>query len=185
MNDESQEREIMAIERPNRRLMYYNLLACLALGPFFFLALIPWTIRYRTLRYRISDEGISMRWGALFRREVILNYNRIQDIHLRSNVVERWFGLARIQIQTASGNAGAEMTLEGLLQFEGVRNFLYTRMRGITTSSGTEGRAPDSTVSAEASTDELAQTLSEVGMELRSIRELIHRRLPPDLPGDD
>jgi putative membrane protein len=77
------------------------------------------------------------------------------------------------------------MTLEGLLQFEGVRNFLYTRMRGITTSSGTEGSVPDSTVSAEASTDELAQTLSEVGMELRSIRELIHRRLPPDLPGDD
>jgi uncharacterized protein len=184
MNDQSRELEIMALERPHRRLMYYNLLACLGLGPFFFLALIPWTIRYRTLRYRITDEGISMRWGALFRREVILNYTRIQDIHLRSNVIERWFGLSRIQIQTASGNAGAEMTLEGLLQFEEVRNFLYQRMRGITKSSQSAGSTTDPADATAGANTELTQTLTEVGAELRSIRELIHTRLPPDLPED-
>ena len=71
-----------------------------------------------------------MGWGILFRREINLTYSRIQDIHLVSNIVERWLGLARIQIQTASGSAKAEMTLAGLLQFERVRDFLYSRMRG-------------------------------------------------------
>ena len=37
-----------------------------------------------------------MSWGILFRREVIIQFARIQDIHLRSNVVERWLGLGRI-----------------------------------------------------------------------------------------
>ena len=58
-----------------------------------------------------------MRWGILFRREITLTYARIQDIHLTSNLVERWLRLARIQIQTASASASAEMTLEGLHEF--------------------------------------------------------------------
>ncbi|MBG86951.1 MAG: hypothetical protein CMO80_08645 [Verrucomicrobiales bacterium] len=174
--NEALENEIKAIERPHQRLMYYNLVACLALGPFFIFALIPWTIRYCTMRYRITDESISMRWGAMFRKEVILNYSRIQDIHLRSNAVERWFGLSRIQIQTASGSAGAEMTLEGLLQFEDVRNFLYQRMRGVKDGAKSGQSAP------QISSGELVQTLQDVGAELRSLRELIHKRMPPDRP---
>lgn len=171
----------MAIERPHARLLNYHVVASFALGPFFIFSLIPRLIRYQTLRYEITSEGISMRWGALFRREVILNYSRIQDIHLRSNVVERWFGLARIQIQTASGNAGAEMTLEGLLQYEAVRNFLYTRMRGV--KDGTA--AGDETGTEQAGNgDELAGVLREAAAELRAVRELIHKRVPPDLPDD-
>ena len=50
-----------------------------------------------------DEEGISVRWGILFRREINLTYARIQDIHLRSNFIERWLNLARIEVQTASG----------------------------------------------------------------------------------
>jgi putative membrane protein len=50
----------------------------------------------------VRYDGIHMKWGIIFRREVLLNYSRIQDIHLRSNLIERWLGLARIEIQTAS-----------------------------------------------------------------------------------
>lgn len=33
--------------------------------------------RYHTMRYKFSDDGVSMRWGILFRREIIVNYARI------------------------------------------------------------------------------------------------------------
>lgn len=72
-----------------------------------------------------------MRWGVLFRREIHLTSARIQDIHLSSNVVERWLGLARIEIQTASGSAKAEMTIHGVRESEELRDFLYSRMRGV------------------------------------------------------
>ena len=125
---------IFAIERPHPKLWTYYLLCCvpaLVFPPVAIALGLVNRFRYQSMRYRFDAEGIHMRWGLLFRREVVLNYARIQDIHLVSNFVERWLGLARIQIQTASGSATPEMTLEGILEFEPLRDFLYGRMRGI------------------------------------------------------
>jgi len=122
--------QILAIERPHENLMTYYALSSLAAGPFFPIVLVPLYFRYHTMRYRFSEEGVSMRWGILFRREINLTFARIQDIHLTSNFVERWLGLARIQIQTASGSSRAEMTIEGVREFKSLRDFLYSRMRG-------------------------------------------------------
>jgi putative membrane protein len=66
----------------------------------------------------------------LFRREVYLTYRRIQDIHVTRNLLERWMGLARISLQTAAGSSNAEMVIEGNMQPEQLRDFLYRRMRG-------------------------------------------------------
>jgi putative membrane protein len=176
------EQEILALERPESRLLTYYVLTAFLLGPFFFVALLPLFFRYHTLRYRFDEEGISMRWGVLFRREIHLTYSRIQDIHLVSNAVERWLGLARIKIQTASGSAKAEMTIEGIGAYAELRDFLYTRMRGA--RGDTQSRAPSET-SAGADAEELTATLREVAAELRGVRrELAARRLgngePPD-----
>ena len=124
-------RSIFAIHRPDPALMTWYVIRSFVLGPLFFIPLIPLYFRYHTMRYDFDEEGISMRWGILFRREITLTYSRIQDIHLVSNFVERWLGLARVQIQTASGSSSAEMTLEGLREFAAVRDYLYSRMRGI------------------------------------------------------
>ena len=61
---------------------------------------------------------------------MLLTYRRIQDIHLTRNLVQRWLGLATVAIQTASGTATAEMGLEGILEAEPLRDFLYQQMRG-------------------------------------------------------
>src|SRR5688572_5810546 len=143
-------------------MKYYTLLSVL-LGPFFFLALIPYYFRYHTMRFQFDDEGISMKWGILFRREITLTYARIQDIHLTSNIVERWLRLARIQIQTASASAAAEMTLEGLHEFELVRDFLYSKMRGV--------RGAVNLPAIPAPESDLAAALREVANELRAVRE--------------
>lgn len=158
-----------AVERPSPQLFKYYVLSSLLLGPLFFLPLIPLYFRYHTMRYRFDHDGISMRWGILFRREINLTYSRIQDIHLTSNLIERWLGLARIQIQTASGSSGAEMTLEGIPEFEMLRDYLYSRMRGAVVPSGT-GTSP-----AASTADRVALALHEVTGELREIRILLTR----------
>ncbi|MGH8017066.1 MAG: PH domain-containing protein, partial [Opitutaceae bacterium] len=163
------EAAIYAIERPHPSLWTYYLLRCLIVPPLFPVLILPSWFRYHTLRYRFSSEGISMRWGILFRREVIIQYARIQDIHLHSNVVERWLGLARVMIQTASGNAAAEMTLEGLQEFESVRDFLYSKMRGVHAPSKAQPAGAATGVSAQGGAD-LAAALREVAGELRATR---------------
>ena len=111
-----------------------------------------------------------MRWGILFRHEVVLNYSRIQDVHLHSNVVERWLGLARIEVQTASGGATPEMTLEGLLEYEAVRDFLYSRMRG---AREKHPAGANSSIDREQT---LSGTLQSIAAELRGIRRLLEER---------
>ena len=172
---------ILAIERPHPKLMTYYFICCLLTVPLFPILIIPNYFRYHTMRYKFAAEGVSMRWGILFRREVLLNYSRIQDIHLQSNFIERWLGLGRVLIQTASGSATAEMTIEGLLEFEAVRDFLYTKMRGakekgahagaVSTTVSSGGATLDSTAAAE-----LVTTLRAVSDEVRALREAIERK---------
>jgi putative membrane protein len=162
---------ILAIERPHPQLWKYYLLTCLAIPPLFPILVLPMWFRYHTLRYKFTNEGISMSWGILFRREVIIQYARIQDIHLRSNLVERWLGLARVLVQTASGNSSAEMTLEGLTEFEAVRDFLYDRMRGV--KDQTHPAAASVAVGSEGNPD-LAAILRQVAAELRLLRESLN-----------
>ena len=162
MADTAQQEKVFAIQRPDQALMTYYVIAAFLAGPFFFIPLIPLYFRYHTMRYAFDEEGISMRWGILFRREITLTYARIQDIHLVSNLVERWLGLARIQIQTASGSSNAEMTIEGVKDFETVRDYLYTRMRGVRDAH----KAPAAARGGD-------HTLQEIAVEMRAIRELL------------
>lgn len=119
-----------AIERPDESLLtYYGVVSLFALiaAPIVFAVHF---CKYLTLRYRFDDEGVSMAWGVLFRREINLTYRRIQDIHVTRNIVQRWFNLASVSVQTASGSAAPEMTIEGVRDYEALRDFLYTKMRG-------------------------------------------------------
>jgi putative membrane protein len=175
MSPEPIPERISAIERPSPPLWTYYVLKAIASTVAFPITFVLLFFRYHTMRYRFDAEGIHMRWGILVRHEVMLNYSRIQDIQLRANVVERWLGLARIEIQTASGSSGAQMTLEGLLNFVEVRDFLYSRMRG--------ARHPADTPAATIESESLAHVLADVAHELQAIRQLLETRERDARPG--
>ena len=118
------------ITRPDDSLLTYYIIVSLAALVAFPIVFIPLLVRFKTMRYRFDDDGVSMRWGFLFRNEVYLTYRRIQDIHVTRNLVERWMGLAKVPIQTASGTSGATMKIEGIRNPELLRDYLYERMRG-------------------------------------------------------
>lgn len=164
-SDPPQERAIFAIERPSPRLLTLYVLRSLALcflGPWFLVAIVPLYFRYHTLRYRFDDEGVAMSWGILWRRETYLTYARIQDIHISRGLFERWLGLGTIQVQTAAGSAGAEMGIEGLAEYEQVRDYLYSRMRGATLQVKP---------AAVEHGDEATELLTQIRDELRALRE--------------
>jgi putative membrane protein len=122
--------EIARLERPREQLLTWYVLKALATVFAFPVTMLLFYFRYHTMRYKFDEEGIHMSWGILMRHEIMLNYSRIQDIQLHSNVIERWLGLTRIEVQTAAGASDSEMTLEGLPNPEAMRDFRYSRMRG-------------------------------------------------------
>src|SRR4051812_6518992 len=158
---------IAAVEHPCPELMKYYVLKAIATTIAAPLTMLLLFFRYHTMRYRFDAEGIHMSWGIIMRHEIMLNYSRIQDIQLQSNVVERWLGLARIKVQTASGTAGSEMTLEGIKDHAAMRDFLYSRMRGARHLADTPPAPVD---------DSLAGILTEVAAELRAVRQALESR---------
>jgi membrane protein YdbS with pleckstrin-like domain len=167
------ERKIFAIERPHRRLWKLYLIRSILTGPAIFISLPLYWFRYHTLRYSFDEEGIHMRWGILFRQEINLTYARIQDIHLTAGFIQRWLGLADVKVQTASGNAGAELTIEGMLEFEEIRTFLYSRMRGLR-EGAQRPAAPEAAEDALAGGEAL-ELLRGIHEELRGANEALGR----------
>ncbi len=126
----SAELDPASITRPDDSLLIYYVLVSLLAVVAFPVVFIPLFIRFKTMRYRFDDAGVSMSWGFFFRREVHLTYGRLQDIHVTRNIIERWMGLAKLPIQTASGSSGATMRIEGIRDPQPLRDFLYSKMRG-------------------------------------------------------
>ena len=161
----SKDQEFLSLTRPDSKLLtWYFIQSIPTLGiglPFLY-------FRYRTLEYKFDDKGIHMRWGILFRREINLTYQRIQDIQVRSNVVQRWLGLANVEVQTASGSASAEMTLEGILDPDGLRDFLYRQSKG-------EDHETVEQDEAEDPTSEVTELLGQMAADLKSIRESLQK----------
>ena len=180
MNREPIPELIRQLNRPDPALWKYYIIQAIFTGPGVIATLPYLYFRYHTLHYRFDEEGIHMKVGILFRREVNLTYARIQDIHLRSGLIQRWLGLANVQVQTASGSSGPELIIEGFKQFEAIRDFLYTRMRGYQkTPAGTESQpvgAQARQTAAEGEAGEIRSLLMGIRDELRRTREIVESR---------
>lgn len=139
------------ITRPNEQLWVLFLIYAVLSTVAFPIVILPLYFRYKTLRYRFDDHGVSVSYGLIWRRETYLTYARIQDIHVTRNIFERWLGIGTVKIQTASGNAAATESIVGLTEFQEVRNYLYAHMRGHRDTGGARAlRAADATAPAPA-----------------------------------
>ncbi len=159
MNPRPTTLDTAALERPSPRLLTYYILTGLLSGPACVIVIPALIIRYTTLRYQFEETGLRMQLGLFFKREVVIAFRRIQDIHVSRNLIQRWLGIASVSVQTASGNAMPEIVLEGITDPDSVRDWLYERMRG---AKGVAMPGPSSAVnsaSAGASDGEVTELL--------------------------
>ncbi len=68
---------------------------------------------YARMRYRVSPEGIEIRYGILFRHVTAVARSRVQHIDVAEGPVLRRFGLAKLVLHTA-GTSHATVELDGL-----------------------------------------------------------------------
>ncbi len=170
------EAAILSISRPHPKLQTLYVIHSILSGPGIVVSLPLLLFRYHTLRYKFDTDGISMSWGLLFKKQVTLSYSRIQDIHLESGIIQRWLGLADIQIQTASGSSDAEMSIEGLLEYEAIRDFLYSKMRGYKAAKpASQAPPPAAALPQEAAAQGEAELLKELLQELSAARAAAER----------
>ena len=164
------------IVQPHERLLTYYFIVALLTLPAFPVTMIVLFIKYRTMRFRFDEEGIWKRQGLLWRHETNVAYRRIQDIHLTSGIIQRWLGLATVSIQTAAaGSSTAEVTIEGVLEAEALRDYLYTRMRGVRDGAHAAAHVPKGASGGETH-DEALALLTEIRDSLRQLETRLRGR---------
>jgi uncharacterized protein len=83
---------------------------------------VQWVLlrgRYRSWGYLERDDDLVVRRGLLFRQVTVVPYGRMQFIDVSAGPIDRFFGLATVQLHTAA--AASDARIPGLTQDEAER----------------------------------------------------------------
>jgi membrane protein YdbS with pleckstrin-like domain len=109
-------------------------------------------LRYDTTWYVLTDRSLRIRRGIWVIHETTISFENVQNVEVRQNPVQRYFGIADVVVQTAGGGSshkkgeggasGAHVALlQGLADAEAVRALILDRVRHSRSSGlGDEGR---------------------------------------------
>lgn len=97
----------------------------------FLLALWLPSLAFDRWGYAVRSEDLLISSGVLLRRMTSIPMTRIQHVDTRQGPIERFLGLTRLQIHTASG-VGGDGVIPGLEleEAERLRNLLVARAEG-------------------------------------------------------
>jgi hypothetical protein len=73
----------------------------------------------RAIGYAEREDDLLVRHGIMWRSIVVVPYGRLQYVDVQAGPVDRIFGIARVQLHTAS--AATDAMIPGLLPFEAAR----------------------------------------------------------------
>lgn len=66
------------------------------------LSIVVPAAQYRNWRYAVTDDGVELRHGVLVRHESSIPHFRVQHIDLGQGPLDRWRGIVKLSISTAS-----------------------------------------------------------------------------------
>lgn len=125
---------------------------------------------YDSMWYELHDDEMRWRRGVIFRKTGIVPYNRITNIDIRQGPVMRPLQISTVSIQTAgySGKGVPEISIEGIVHAEELRELIRTMVRVCSDGDGTGTGKP-----VQAPPAGFQQVLEE----LKAIRALLERKL--------
>jgi putative membrane protein len=106
---------------------------------------VGWQIAYvRRYEYRVTADTFDIRSGVFSRREREIPFERIQNVDIAQNVVQRALDIAELRLETAGGNA-SEATLRYVSREEASRlqELISDRKRDETTPETAEETGGD------------------------------------------
>lgn len=113
-----------------------------------FAVAVAWELaRYRRYEYELTAETFDIRSGVLSRREREIPYERVQNVDIAQNAIQRALGVAAVRLETAGGS-GSEAHLRYVERAEADRlqNEISRRKRS---AGGVEEANADATAGGE------------------------------------
>jgi len=128
--------------------------------------LLVWARKYYdTIFYKLTEDEIIWKRGVFIKNTGIVPYNRITNIDISQGPIARKYGIASLKIQTAgySGAKIAEITMEGIENYEELRDLIMSYVKG--------------RPSVAVETYEEENINAKILEELTAIRELLEKML--------
>ena len=95
-------------------------------------------LNYEMRWYIVTDRSLRIRSGVVWLQEMTMTFANIQEIHVNANPIERWLGLANVEVRSAGGGGSDEHgarssghvgTFAGVDNAEAIRDLLVERLR--------------------------------------------------------
>lgn len=143
-----------------------NLLAsllgtCIMIAIAAMLLIFGWNIWYyktyiRTYLYNGEDNFMTIKKGVFTPREIHIQYQKVQDVYVDQDLLDRIMGLYDVHIASATVSSGMEAHIDGVEKAtaDGLKNFILTKIQaasGQVPGSGLEvGGMPSSAIPVQA-----------------------------------
>jgi uncharacterized protein len=85
------------------------------------------TVAYRRWRYELTDDALELAHGVVVRTESTIPHFRVQHVDVHQGPLERWLGIARLEIATASSASDAEVPGVEVALAEPIRRHVLER----------------------------------------------------------
>lgn len=113
----------------------------IALGIFFaavMFTLISGMISWLRYTYRFEEDELRIEYGVFVRKKRYIPLERIQSINVTEGLLQRLFGLVKVQIETAGGEGEAEAVLSAISKEEAnqVQDYVAAAKYGTNEDSG-------------------------------------------------
>lgn len=78
----------------------------LAAGAYLLVHCAAVILRWRFTLYQVGDDAITLRHGIFSRNQRHIGFDRVQDISIEQGVIARFFGVAKLGVETGAGGSG-------------------------------------------------------------------------------
>lgn len=86
----------------------------------------------RSYFYNGGDDFLTIKKGVFAPSEIHVQYQKIQDVYVDQDILDRVMGLYDVHIASATAMSGIEAHIDGVDQAtaEGLKNFIFNKMKG-------------------------------------------------------
>jgi membrane protein YdbS with pleckstrin-like domain len=128
---------------------------------------------YRSIFFELKDDEVTWKRGVWFRQTGIVPYDRITNIDIYQGPLMRLLGFSLIKLQTAgySGQAKAEITMEGIVEAEELRETIRSMIRETRKATG----PGDGTTGAMSAGQVATAVPAGLAEDVRAIRNMLEK----------
>lgn len=121
---------VLIFVNSNSSIRFY---AFIILGVLLLWKAVSTVLAWRRFTYRMEEDEFRVESGVITKKKKYISLERIQTVNTSEGIFQRIFGLVRVQIETAGGTDGPEVSLTAITKAEAeqLKQSIFNRKKSL------------------------------------------------------